>query len=156
MNSRQKSKFDMLQGVIQFLEFKPHLMSKLPNLCVSVENLRRVVYEIGEIDNFFILSTSSEPTFNHNLRAKKAQAYRTQRRNLFKLAKEILTKSLDVKVSSLRKAFPMDYHAYSLARQLHDSEIPYSGQVRWQLKPPHRLESKKTKPFTLTLRGLAS
>ncbi|GAB5556189.1 MAG: hypothetical protein SchgKO_04020 [Schleiferiaceae bacterium] len=147
----------MMQTTLQLLESKTHLYDQLPGLARPVEALRRLLHEIGEVDSFFILPPMSEEnTFHKNLRNKKAHIYRIQRRNLFKMARIVLTKTIDVEINSVRNQFPVDYFTYSMCRRLNDPNFPHLGRMKWEMKSPSNLLVRTPQPFVLKLKNIAS
>lgn len=147
----------MMQNVLQLLENRPHIVEQLPGLARPMEALRRLLHEIGEVDSFFILSENSDKShFTEDLRKKKAHIYRIQRRNLFKMTRVVLTKSIDLEINSIRNQFPVDYFTYSLCRRINNPDFPHLGRMKWEMKSPSNLLVQKPVPFEISFKNIAS
>ncbi len=132
MNSRQQSKYKMLQNVIFYVE-NTTLRSKVDNLEEPLLALRKLLYEIGETESFFMTPNSIIP---HEKQKQQLRILRKKRRNLFRHCRVIITQLFDYEINKIRNQFPVQYFTYTLCRRVNNPDLPLAGKLKWEMKPP--------------------
>lgn len=133
MNSRQQSKYNMLQNVLYYLENNALLRSNLTNLDEPITALRKLLYEIGETESFYITQNS---ILSEEKQRQQLRILRKKRRSLFRHCRVIITQLFDYEINKIRNQFPVQHFTYTLCRRVNNPELPLAGKIKWEMKPP--------------------
>lgn len=133
MNSRQQSKYRMIQNVLYYLENNSTLKGEITNLEEPILAMRKLLYEIGETESYYMTQNSLLP---YDKQRQQLRILRKKRRVLFRHCRVIITQLFDYEINKIRNLFPVQYFTYTLYRRVNNPSLPLAGRYKWDMKTP--------------------